>query len=380
VGQTGSPFFLRTVARLSDNIDVVNKFKDFLARLKPSRQADEDAPSWRDKVAGGMSSVRSALAARMRRGGGEGGAAWARRIDWFVSKESFTTHHRVFLAAFILGTTYSVAKIAALLLRGRPSYEAPAIAREAFDPGADFNPMSLGQLRTADPFKTSGGGSKVADTRCDSAEAATSLPLKLVNTVVLQDSVKSIAAVQVRSGRELKEVREGDVLDGLAKIFHITRLELIIKNLETGACELVAGSQPRGGMPIQIMNASDASAFRAQKKIKGIENVGNKFTISRELLDEKLKDISVVLTQARATKIQNPDGTIAFKLSEIEPAGIFAYLGIQDGDIINSINGKPITDINEVMSHFGRIKNMDNMQLGIRREGDDSQLDYSIKK
>ncbi len=373
---------MRTVARLSDNIDVINKFKDFLARLKPARSADEGTPSWRDNLAGGLGKVRAGLAARMRGAGGASGGAWARRIDWFVSKESFTTHHRVFLAALILGSTYSVGKVVALLLRGRPAFEAPPVAREAHDPEKDFNPMALGQLRSSDPFKTSGGtGPKVADSRCDSAEATTSLPLKLVNTVVLQDSVKSIAAVQVRSGRDLKEVREGDVVDGLAKIFHISRLELIIKNLETGACELVAGAQPRGGTsPIQIMNPTQANAFQAQKKMKGIENVGNKFLISRELLDEKLKDISVVLTQARATKIQNPDGTLAFKLSEIEPGGVFAYLGLVDGDIINSINGKPITDINEVMSHFGRIKNMDSMQLGIRREGDDSQLDYSIKK
>lgn len=112
----------------------------------------------------------------------------------------------------------------------------------------------------------------------------------------------------------------------------------------------------------------------------GIENVGNNFNISKTLLDEKMKDIASILTQARAIKIQNPDGTMAFKLTELDPQGIFPYLGLQDQDIITSINGKPIYDMNEVMGLFAKIKNLDKLQLGVRREGTDSNLDYNIKK
>jgi type II secretory pathway component PulC len=97
-------------------------------------------------------------------------------------------------------------------------------------------------------------------------------------------------------------------------------------------------------------------------------------------LDERLKDIASILTQARAVKIQNPDGTLAFKMTEMDPQGIFPYLGLQDQDIITSINGKPIYDLNEVMGLFARIKNMDKLQLGIKREGSESMLDYNIKK
>jgi type II secretory pathway component PulC len=93
-----------------------------------------------------------------------------------------------------------------------------------------------------------------------------------------------------------------------------------------------------------------------------------------------MKDIASILTQARAIKIQNPDGSLAFKMTEMDPQGIFPYLGLQDQDIITSINGKPIYDMNEVMSLFARIKNLDNLQLGVKREGSDSVQEYSIKK
>jgi C-terminal processing protease CtpA/Prc len=79
-------------------------------------------------------------------------------------------------------------------------------------------------------------------------------------------------------------------------------------------------------------------------------------------------------------KIQNPDGSLSFKMTELDPAGIFPYLGIQDGDTITNINGKPIYDMNEVMLLFGRIKGLEKLSLGIKREGTDSNQEYSIKK
>jgi len=93
-----------------------------------------------------------------------------------------------------------------------------------------------------------------------------------------------------------------------------------------------------------------------------------------------MKYISSILTQAKAIKIQNPDVTVSFKLTEMDPEGLFSYLGLQDQDIITSINGRPIYDMNEVMGLFGKIKNLDKLQLGVKREGSESVLDYNIKK
>lgn len=361
---------------------MINKFKDFVGKLRgrpktlrppgislPKTQAW--AQQWRQKIAGLKPTASSTRNSR-----------WSNLTEKLLAKEALTGLHHGFLATLLLVGTYSVGKIIALTVRGRPQFP-PVASSRSNGARTAFNPFSMNQIKTSDPFKTSGsqsGPRQLADNKCDETTNRSSLPIKLINTVVLQDAVKSIAAVQLRSDRDLKEVREGDTLEGMAKVSHINRLALIIKNLQTGACELISDEKETEKNSIEIMNPANAAAFKQQRKIKGIENVGNKFAISRELLDEKLKDINAVLTQARAIKIQNADGTIAFKITEIEPGGIFAYLGIQDQDIITSINGKPITDLNEVMGLFGRIKNLDQLQLGLRREGDDTQLDYSIKK
>lgn len=308
----------------------------------------------------------------------------SKSVEKIMSREARETVHQVSLVVIICGLTYTIGKVTALYLKGAPAVDSARDYAVSLNLDQDFNPGTLMQVRSINIFRTNTGltsKKKLADTKCDEAQQRSNLPIKLVNTVVLQDTIKSLASVQVRGDRQLQEVREGEQISNLAKIFKITRLEILVKNLESGVCESIASDKAKETRsPISVMSPSQSKAFMANKKMPGIENEGNKFNISKQLLDEKMKDIASILTQARAIKIQNPDGTMAFKLTEMDPSGIFPYLGLQDQDIITSINGKPIYDMNEVMGLFAKIKNLDKLQLGVRREGSDSVLDYNIKK
>lgn len=309
----------------------------------------------------------------------------SKTIEKFFSRSSREPIHQAALVILICGFTWTIGKMAALVLKGEPTFATQREYTLDINLSQDFDPVSLGQVRSINPFRTNaagGGKKKLAEAKCEEATQASNLPIKLVNTVVLQDSVKSLASVQVRGDRELLEIRQGDKISNLAEVFKITRLGIIFRNLENGVCESVTSEKgfARGASPIAIMSPSEGKAFRAAKKMAGIENVGNKFQIKKNLLDEKMKDLQSVLTQARGIPVTNPDGTMAFKIVEIDPSGIFPYLGIQDGDTITSINGKPIYSLNEVMNLFGRIRNLDQLSLGIKREGTDSTQEYSIQK
>ncbi len=309
----------------------------------------------------------------------------SRSIEKLLSREARDTIHQISLVLIISLFTYTMGKTTALILKGATVVNSAKNYNAEIDLSEDFNVGSISQVRSVNLFRTNTGLSKkkkVADTKCEQAQQASNLPIKIINTVVLQDSVKSLASVQIRGERTIQEVREGEQISNLAKIFKISRLEMIVKNLENDICESIISEKGRESVQSQftVMSPAESRAFKASRKLPGIENVGNNFSISKALLDEKIKDIAAVLSQARAIKIQNPDGSMAFKLTELDPQGIFPYLGLQDQDIITSINGKPIYDMNEVMGIFAKIKNLDKLQLGIRREGTDSNLDYNIKK
>jgi type II secretory pathway component PulC len=307
-------------------------------------------------------------------------------IEKILSRSSREPIHQFGLVLIICSITFTVAKISALVARGTPSLDQSQDFGISISLENEFNAGTLAQVKSINIFRTNTGlgGKKniVADKKCDEAQQRSSLPIKLLNTIVLQDTVKSIASVQIRGERELQEFRVGDQISTFAKIFKISRLEILVKNLESGMCESITSDlkNSMSSSPISVMTPAQSRDFKANKKLPGIENNGNKFAISKTLLDDKLKDIAAVLTQAKAVKIQNPDGSLSFKMTELDPQGIFPYLGIQDQDIITSINGKPIYDMNEVMLLFGRIKGLDNLSLGIKRDGSESVQDYTIKK
>ena len=112
---------------------------------------------------------------------------------------------------------------------------------------------------------------------------------------------------------------------------------------------------------------------------KRIRVEGNKFYIKKSLKQEMLSNIGKVLTQARAIQIKNPDGSIAFKMVEIEPGSIYSMLNLKNGDIITKIDGKPIRNLNDIMSMFGRIKDISNLSLTVKKDGAEQVKDYSFE-
>src|SRR5690606_16563283 len=148
------------------------------------------------------------------------------------------------------------------------------------------------------------------------ADQKSSLPVQLLSTIVLKDSVKSIASVQTRGSKEFMNVREGDKLQNLAEVGKIDRLRMIVKNLSTGECEFIEGTDKepptRRASTIKVVTPSKGRQIINQQQDTGIKNEGNRFTIKKSLRDDLLtNNMTDVLTQARAVQLKRPDGTLA---------------------------------------------------------------------
>jgi type II secretory pathway component PulC len=66
-------------------------------------------------------------------------------------------------------------------------------------------------------------------------------------------------------------------------------------------------------------------------------------------------------------------------MTEVVPGSIYTQLNIQENDIICQINGRKIDNLNELMSMLGRIKEIDSMQIGLKRNGMSENLDYGFE-
>lgn len=297
------------------------------------------------------------------------------------------TLHRVFIFLVLGLTAYGGAKIVVLALSPTrfSAGPSPDLAVVPQDPQT----LGLGMIEGMDLFKAQGKFTKVplgevnTDEICQESSDMTSLPLKLVHTIVLMDSVKSLASVQVRNNKDVLGLREGDQIPALAKIDKIGAQKVILKNLASGACEFIEIKETgrrRGLKSLTVLNEAEGKRVMDTQNTSGsIRNVGNTYNIKKTLRSKVLSNISEVLTQARAVQIKNPDGTLSFRMTEIVPGSIYSQLNIQDGDIISSINGKKFRNIGEIMALFNQVAEINEFQVTLNRNGEDQTLEYNFE-
>ena len=296
--------------------------------------------------------------------------------------------HSVFIILLVVTVTYMLGKNLALFFNKTPPVTKIVRSMQIPMERADTTVQDINKIASTNLFnvkesdKSTDTSSKkdIASIICLDAEKPTTLNIKLLDTIVLQDSVKSVASVQIRGNAELMNVREGERLDEMAEVSKIDRMKVILKNLQTGDCEYaVTEAEAEPTMPkLKILSPkAGKSLFKSMNP--NIKNAGNSFKIKRKFRDSMINNMSEVLTQAKAVQITNPDGSLCFKMTEVVAGSLYSQLNIQENDIICNINGKKIENLNELMGLLGRIKEIDQFQIGLKRNGMSENMDYGFE-
>lgn len=296
--------------------------------------------------------------------------------------------HKIFIYCFVTSIFFGIGSLLALILQGPLS---PLISTSASIATKntkrlkkelavikDINLFNVGPNKDKIPTLVK----KAKGVQCTHANIASTLPFKLMHTTVLQDTVKSLASVQVRGQRKLLDIREGEKVKGIAKIGRIGRQKIFLKNIKSGQCEYIENTKQAKRAKVKpafkIHSEKEGKKIISKAKDKRIVQKGNNFTIKKTLKNEMMGNISEVLTQAKAIQIKNPDGTYSFKMTEVAPGSIYGQLNIENGDIIEEINGKKINDLNQVMSLFSRIDSLEKLKLTIKKNGDSQEYNYKF--
>ena len=67
-----------------------------------------------------------------------------------------------------------------------------------------------------------------------------------------------------------------------------------------------------------------------------------------------------------------------FEVGWIKKDSVFDKLGLQKGDVITGINGKPVSSVSEVFKIYQNLGDIDNLTIEIKRNNQERQLDYAI--
>jgi general secretion pathway protein C len=66
-------------------------------------------------------------------------------------------------------------------------------------------------------------------------------------------------------------------------------------------------------------------------------------------------------------------------LSQVRPNSFFSKMGLRNGDIIQGVDGEPITSPDDIMDLYEELKEGSSVSLQIGRRGQNKTLTYRFK-
>ncbi len=188
---------------------------------------------------------------------------------------------------------------------------------------------------------------------------------------------QSRAVIEDQETHRQELYRVGEEVHG-ARIVSIgwDRVTLTRNGVES-TLELAAPGERRGdGTP----PPSGGAATDAQAPATRIRRTGtDAFIVDRRELEGVVDNMSGLMTQLRAVAEITEGRPSGFRLFQIKEDSIFHRLGLQDGDVVQRVNGTVVSDPTSLLAFLGRLRSEPRVAVDIVRDGGTRTLVYDLR-
>ena len=198
------------------------------------------------------------------------------------------------------------------------------------------------------------------------AVVVTNLNAKLLGTAPGQ-GIDSFAIIEDSSRRKQELYRVGDKIQNR----RLVRVEWDRVFLQNGLREEVLNMEEAKGGPAPRGEPIGVDGIREQGE--------NQFVVARSKVDEAMENINQLFTQIRAVPHFEDGKANGFRLFAIRRNSIFQKLGLRNGDIIQTINGNPLTDPTRAMELIQELRGQNELQVEVTRNRQTTALSYEIR-
>lgn len=201
----------------------------------------------------------------------------------------------------------------------------------------------------------------------------------------------SIAAITNAAGKVLL-YREGAAVDD--KTVHaIGASEVYLRAASGSLCSLAMftpadaaapAAEPTAAPPTVIAEASPAAegdgALSAAELDQGIQRVSDtQYNVSRSLMNRVLENQAQLMSQARVVPQEEGGRTTGVKVYGIRRNSLLSRLGVQNGDVLRSINGYSLTSPDSALEAYTRLRSAEQLTIQMMRRGTPTNVNYSIR-
>ncbi|WP_242346935.1 type II secretion system protein GspC [Anaeromyxobacter terrae] len=326
-------------------------------------------------------------------------------LDLFFRKYAWTANLALlFVAAWL--TAKTVNTLAGAAIRPEPRADVAAV------PAAPPRPTLPATLDVDRLYKLIGqeppreaeadvAQAPVSPQNCDDPSAApakSDLRLQLVVGVIAERARQSLATIVDLNTREAQVVGVGDEVGG-ARLLGLERvradtdatgngfrLVAIVCNkgtkeyldFEGGSAVAASGVESTGNLGLAPV-PPPARGAPGGRGMEGVRELGqNKYEIERGVIDSTLGNLNTIATQARIVPSFKNGAANGFKLFSIQPNSLYASIGIENGDVIQRVNGYEINSPDKALELYQKLRESQRVTIELERGGQVIRKEYTI--
>ncbi len=324
-------------------------------------------------------------------------------LDLFFKKYAWTASLAlVFAAAWLCARTVNVVIGAAI--RPRPEVDlASAPVAPRLPPPARLEADRLYALIGQKPPPPENGGSGGATPprspqNCWDPAATpskTALRAQLVAGVIADDPRSSVASItdlntretrvygvgeQVMSAQILSVERLRDDKDAIGVGFKVVAIVCNDGHKEFLDFEPGEGAPSAPASPVHSGPAGPSEAPPGgPSAIEGVKKVSdNRYEVKRSFIDSTLTNLNNVATQARIVPSFRNGVANGFKLFSIQPGSLYSAMGVENGDVIQRINGYEINSPDKALEIYQKLRESSHITIEIDRNGQVIRKEYNV--
>lgn len=230
----------------------------------------------------------------------------------------------------------------------------------------------------------------VADGVASDLPVPSDLPLKLVGVMVANKAEWSTAILQDNATRQSYIIRGGEQVPGGATLLEVHRQYIVFER--NGRKEFIKLDGALMGSPSTVSTAPQAlnstkplvnpnpppePTAPAPEVVEAPSQRG--LVIDRRSIDDQLKDKNALAAGVSVAPNFKNGQTNGIKLISVQPGSVYTKLGLQSGDVLQSINGEQIKNQQHAMELMEKFRGSDGVSIELERRGRKEKLDYKIK-
>jgi type II secretion system protein C len=135
-----------------------------------------------------------------------------------------------------------------------------------------------------------------------------------------------------------------------------------------------------GDMSTSSGSTNQASSRNVAANVSGLTSTSDDhFTLERGAMVDQLSDINKVISSMLVSPAYNGDEFLGYRVTRMRADAPLQALGIKRGDILNRINGEPLTNPQILFDMLGKISDINAISLDITRADEKKTIFVEIQ-